>query len=122
MEAIVNAQSVSTFTDFINQRVRWAAKSKSYSDKESLFIGFLVFAINLLLLVYLIKGDYGLFLVLFGFKFILDLIFISFSPKWISKKNLFINSIILSIVYPIYSIGIALLSLLYQPYWKGRKT
>ena len=128
-----NASKVAVYTDgkntiktFLDQRIRWASKSKYYRDKQTLLIGFLIFLVNVLILIVFFQALWGVFswnLLLFVviYKWMLDTLLLILAPSWVDKKNLLIRTFLLSILYPIYSIGIALLSLLYRPQWKGRK-
>ena len=125
-QALVTTQAKQKLGAFLTQRIRWASKSKNFNDFDTILVGGLVFSINLVLVITLILVLIGhfhyLFLVfLFLLKWIIDLIFIQKVPSWLRGRKLLRSSIMLSCIYPFYSIGIALLSLFYKPKWKGRK-
>jgi len=57
----------------------------------------------------------------FMFKWVLDLLLVQQLPFFLRPLSMVKWTFILSILYPLYSVGIALLSLFYRPQWKGRK-
>jgi hypothetical protein len=67
-------------------------------------------------------NSFSFFVGVFCFKWILDLILVQQVPHWLRGNSIVKWSFILSIFYPGYSVGIALLSLFLSPQWKGRKT
>ena len=110
---------------FFNQRLRWAGKSRGYRDLDIILIGLLITSVNLSLLFSFYKyliGDYTLINLtsLFLIKSILDVALIYSARSWVLAKNIILNSLLLSFIYPFYSVGIALLSLVIKPKWKGR--
>lgn len=125
-KALVFSSAPRNLKSFIQQRIRWAGKSKAYKDLFTIFIGLVVFATNITLLVSLVYVLINLsnsiwFLALFGTKITLDFFLLLSAKNWIGVQKIFLNSLLLSFLYPFYSVGIALLSLIYKPTWKGRK-
>ncbi len=125
-KALVFSSAPRNLKSFIEQRIRWAAKSKAYKDLFTILIGLVVFATNITLLVCLLYVLINLsnliwFLALFGTKITLDFFLLLSAKNWIGVQKIFLNSLLLSFLYPFYSVGIALLSLIYKPTWKGRK-
>ncbi|MBL4708329.1 MAG: glycosyltransferase [Flavobacteriales bacterium] len=126
LDALVKTSTKTTLSSFLSQRLRWASKTKNYKDIDTLWMGALLFAINLSVLIVFINmllrnipfEKLGL---IFLFKWILDLLFLQRVPIWLRPDKIIFSSFFLSIVYPFYSVGIALLSLFYKPNWKGRK-
>jgi len=105
--AMVTTNSVNNLTDFINQRKRWASKSKKYTDKHIIISALIVFMICLteivLFAISLFQFQYlKLFLVVFGVKLIVDIIFLNKISCFFKLENRVIYSIILSVVYPFY--------------------
>lgn len=111
--------------DFIHQRVRWAGKASRLRDIDMLAFGVFTFISTVLYLMLIV----GVFL---DKK---TLVFLSFVIvlKWLSERNFiasyrvlkmpqvgFVSSLIFSVFYPLYTIFVALLSLIYRPKWKGR--
>jgi cellulose synthase/poly-beta-1,6-N-acetylglucosamine synthase-like glycosyltransferase len=125
-DALVSTKGSNRIIEFINQRIRWAGKSKAYRDIDTILVGLIVTLTNLVLLL-----SFFCFLIwelsfvnlsgLFLFKSILDIALIYSAKNWTLTKNIILNSLLLSFIYPFYSVGIALLSLAYKPKWKGRK-
>mgnify|MGYP003649352523 CR=1 FL=1 len=124
--SVVNTATKNSFSSFFEQRIRWASKSKSYKDLDTLKIGVIIFLANLSVL-WIFLGSilqlYSLqfFLGCFLFKWLLDLLLIQQLPLFIRPKAIVKWTFLLSILYPFYSVGIALLSLFHRPQWKGRK-
>lgn len=126
-EAMVKTNGANDIMEFINQRIRWAGKSSSYRDIDTILIGLIVVLTNIGLLVsfyWFLMNVLTIIsmLSLFLFKAIFDIILIYSAKRWVLSKNIIINSLLLSFIYPFYSVGIALLSLGFKPKWKGRKT
>ena len=55
-DAIVKTDPVDTFSDFLNQRIRWASKADKYDDKRLTCVLALVYVWNLLLVVLFFLG------------------------------------------------------------------
>ena len=53
---IVQTAPMTTWKEFLNQRIRWASKANSYSDKTILPVLVLVYCFNVLLLIALLTG------------------------------------------------------------------
>ncbi|MDB9963813.1 glycosyltransferase [Vicingaceae bacterium] len=124
--SVVTTPAKASYASFFEQRIRWASKSKNYKDIDTLKIGSIIFATNLSILwvfvgtlmkLYSLKFFIGCFL----FKWVLDLLLVQQLPLFLRPKSIVKGTFILSILYPFYSVGIALLSLFYRPQWKGRK-
>lgn len=124
--ALVTTEVKQTGRSFLKQRIRWASKSKRYSDYDTLKIGVVLILVNLAMLwcfIGTIMGLYsvGFFIGCFSFKWLLDLLIVQRLPSFIRPKSIVKMTLLLSIFYPLYSVGIALVSLFYRPEWKGRK-
>lgn len=125
-ELIVYTRFQQSLKSLINQRIRWAAKASLYKSKFAKFTGLVVFLMNLTLVVYAVLTffnvvTYHYFLLAFLLKFNLDFIIIHKAAKWANRDALMRNYFWCSIVYPFYSIYIAVLSLFSGYEWKGRK-
>lgn len=112
--------------NFVDQRIRWAQKSKHFKDKNTRLIGVLIVLMNSTVLalmfgVILQWFDWVDFLMLFIIKWLMDILFVLSYNHRIKKLTLIADSLMLSVFYPFYTISIAFLSLLYRPTWKGRK-
>jgi len=123
--ALVSTILPTTLSALINQRIRWFSKVKRYRDRDSILISFIIGIINLALFACFIGSILGLFdpillLSFLAFKWLVDVLFLISVKNPRIYKNLFI-SLLLSIIYPLYSIGIAILSIFVRVNWKGRK-
>jgi cellulose synthase/poly-beta-1,6-N-acetylglucosamine synthase-like glycosyltransferase len=121
--AVVFTKAEKDLKSFVNQRKRWASKSKSYFDKDTIFTALIVFLTNSLLLLYLPLSIINTkFLSLFIFqviaKLIVDFILILKASVFFKERellNYFIPAELLNIVMiPI----LALLGFSYKGSWK----
>ncbi|MFV8226420.1 glycosyltransferase [Christiangramia aquimixticola] len=108
------------------QRIRWAAKTSSYSSNFAKATGIIVFLKNFSLIVFSVLALLGLipyqFLMLvFLLKFIADFILIHKSAKFMKSEELMRNYFWSSIVYPFFTSYVAILSLVKDFKWKGRR-
>lgn len=124
-EAKVSTSGIDNWKAFFAQRLRWASKSKYYQDPDSLKFGWVIFLTNLsIILAFIASLIWGIywpyFFLLFGLKMIIDGMIMNKAIRYLDGKINILDFLFFSILYPIYSIGIALLSLLFKPRWKGR--
>jgi poly-beta-1,6-N-acetyl-D-glucosamine synthase len=121
----VITESPKSFRAFINQRIRWAAKSTNYESTLSKFFGALILGLNLvfvfmMLALFLVQNP-GWILMLLVFKVLLEY---SFHSYWFRKYQIehkLFDALILSLVYPVYTTVIAALAILGVGFsWKGR--
>ena len=124
-ESIVYTSPLSNVKDFINQRIRWASKSNSYNDFDSIIVAILVFLVNFSLVMLLLLSPFSFFyfkyfILFFLLKLFCDYIFLK-PILGFFKKNDLINLIFpLQIIYPFYITLITVLSNLFSFNWKGR--
>ena len=124
-EAIVFTDSISTFRQFINQRIRWVSKSSSYKDAYTIYTSFLVFFVNSLLIFLLFLSFYdhffiNIFAVFILLKFFLDFIFFKSILVFFKRLDLIKWVFPLQIIYSFYITFITLLSSFMSFNWKGR--
>ncbi len=124
-EAIVYTRAPESPAEFIAQRVRWASKTGSYSDMHSIVTAAIVLLCNMAILMFfvaaLITPHTGYFFAgILIAKFSVDALLLRLALQHYGIGNMFINIPALSILYPFYVLGIALLSVFYKPRWKGR--
>ena len=89
-EAIVETKSQEDITSLLNQRKRWASKSRFYKDSDTVSISILVFVINftvsiLFLLSFINIKWFILFSILFLFKYFVDYMFLKPILRFFSK-------------------------------------
>ncbi len=124
-DAIVMTDSTQNFTDFLNQRKRWSAKSSSYKDRYTIYVSCLVFFTNLsfifLFVAFFFDGFLFKFFALFYLiKFIVDLLLLLPVLKFFKRKDLIKWIFPFEILYSFYIILIVILSLTNKFEWKGR--
>ncbi|MCX6273151.1 MAG: glycosyltransferase [Bacteroidetes bacterium] len=125
-DALVTTGAESSITGFFWQRVRWASKSRGYTDVFSKGISLLVFSANLVLLVLLGLGLWealawkalGLF---FFLKCMADVLLIRKMTGLTKQKIPLASFLISQVIYPFYVILIACCAWRGHYYWKGRK-
>jgi glycosyltransferase involved in cell wall biosynthesis len=106
------------------QRVRWASKTGSYQSRFGIGLGLVVFGGNvglLLVICCLLFGIVNLYLLIFLLfaKFSVDLILIHKTNTFLKNKTHFF--LLSSLLYPFFSVSVALYSLFGKYEWKGRK-
>ena len=122
---IVTTKPLDSWKSLFYQRVRWASKTGSYQSNFGKLLGLLVFAGNLISVL-----SFGLWLIgfipfrllflLLVLKFIIDSVLIYKTNRFLTKNK--IRYLVLSsLLYPFFSISVALYSLFGKYEWKGRR-
>ncbi len=93
INSVVYTKAQKTFKAFINQRKRWASKSKHYNNSDIIFTAITVFLMNFSLLISLILSFSSsqisyIFLFLFLYKSIWDYVFLNKLTAFFNKKEL----------------------------------
>ena len=119
-QAIITTKPLDDWQALFYQRVRWAAKTGSYQSRFGQLLGILVFMGNLSTIYFVFNcftNPYGLFLLLL--KICVDTILILQGNRFlgIHKRKHLIAS---SVLYPFWSVTVALYSLFGKYKWKGR--
>ena len=125
-EAIVDIQPSYSFSAFLQQRMRWFSKSKSYSDIDVLIVSFAVFFAQIAIITLGILAIFNVqfssfFVSLFLFKWFLDSMLLYRASVFFDQKKLVRYSFLLSIVYPFYVVFVVICSIICPIKWKGRK-
>jgi glycosyltransferase involved in cell wall biosynthesis len=122
---IVLTKPLNDWKSLFYQRVRWASKTSSYQSTFGKRLGLLVFAGNL---VWLLGVGYWLLgLTAFQNFFLVCVLKFSVDTILIYKTNHFLNNskmrylILSSLLYPFFSVSVALYSLFGKYEWKGRR-
>jgi glycosyltransferase involved in cell wall biosynthesis len=122
---IVVTKPLSDWKSLFYQRVRWASKTSSYQSTFGKGLGLVVFAGNLSWL--LVLGSWLLGLTAFQNFFLVCVLKFSVDTILIYKTNHFLNNskmrylILSSLLYPFFSVSVALYSLFGKYEWKGRR-
>lgn len=122
---IVTTKPLKNWRQLFQQRVRWASKTGAYQSVFGKDLALIVLLGNLCCLVALgfsifEKISWIEFAIIFSIKFIIDTILLYKAEKFLNGKSLFwlVPSMAL---YPFFSVGVALYSLVFGYSWKGRK-
>jgi glycosyltransferase involved in cell wall biosynthesis len=119
MRAMVVTGYQKTLKSFCRQRLRWASKSPEYKDVDTIVIGIIVAAINLLLPVLAIVAVYNLqlwllFGVVFLLKLMIDALFLMTIRSFFQLKITVFNILLLAIFYPFYFFGVGMFSVFHK--------
>ena len=122
-ESIVATKSVSTWSDLFQQRVRWASKSTGYSSVYGKLLALLVFGGNLTWIMSFLLWlmgllDQNIFMLFVALKFLIDFILIYKTANFFESKLQYVLAS--SLLYPFFSVSVAIYSLFGKYSWKGR--
>ena len=123
-KSIVKTQAQSLLSDFLNQRVRWASKWKQHSFS-------LMTVLPIFIFIYYITMIFGLvilinelnFIILFSLflKIIIESVFMLSIFSFFERRKLIFYIFVMQLIYPFYTIFIALFSFKKNYTWKSRK-
>lgn len=122
---IVTTQTLNNWKHLFHQRVRWASKTGSYQSNFGKLLALIVFSGNInwiiMLSILLITGKYKLIILLFLLlKMVIDSVLILQSNRFLnSRKTSYL--LLSNILYPFFSVAVALYSLFGKYEWKGRQ-
>ncbi|NJW52360.1 glycosyltransferase [Salinimicrobium oceani] len=124
-EAIVQTSATGSWAALFSQRVRWAAKAAAYKSDFSRGMGLLVFLMNFLLVMVMIRTmaaalPVWLLSFMFIIKFNIDFILIYNSAKFFDREHAVKSYFFSSIVYPFFSSWVVINSVFSGFRWKGR--
>lgn len=116
MQAMVITGYQKTLKSFFRQRVRWTSKSPKYKDVDTIATGFIVAAINLLLLVLAALAVFQLrlwllFGVVFLLKLLIDVLFLMIIRPFFQLRIRALHVLLLSLFYPVYVVGVGVFSI-----------
>lgn len=125
-EVIVRTSPKFSWKDLIQQRIRWSAKTTAFKAVYPKLIGLTVFLANLVLIAIIFSGvagqmPWGLVGLLFLIKFNIDFVFLNKSARFFDDQNAMKSYFLSSLIHPVYTILIVILSLKKSYSWKGRK-
>ena len=122
-ESIVATKPTESWSDLFQQRVRWASKSTGYSSVYGKLLALVVFGGNLVWIVTFLFWlfqliDPNIFLLFIASKFLIDFILIYKTANFFGSKLQYILAS--SLLYPFFSVPVAIYSLFGKYSWKGR--
>ncbi|MEA3318268.1 MAG: glycosyltransferase [Bacteroidota bacterium] len=125
-DAIVYTNSMGSLKELLNQRIRWASKSKSYSDIDSIIVSLIIFLSNSILSIYLILAFADIiylycFFLFFLIKTIIDFLFFIPIVKFFDKTKLLTLVLPVQFFYTFYVTFMATIGIFTKYNWKGRK-
>lgn len=123
-ESIVATKAVESWSELFQQRVRWASKSTGYSSVYGKLVALVVFVGNLAWILSFIlwligtlnQNSFMLFLTL---KFLIDFILLYKTANFFESKLQYVLAS--SLLYPSFSVSVAIYSLFGNYSWKGRR-
>ena len=120
--AIVTTFPVKTWSDLVNQRTRWAAKTGNFSSLKVKLIGLLVLLTNFVVVYYLLLGSLEMLFIPFVLKVIIDLfLFLPTIQFFKQEKHFYKWYLFASFLYPFFSLLVIFKSLFFKYNWKGRR-
>ncbi|MCA1966357.1 MAG: glycosyltransferase [Flavobacterium sp.] len=122
-ESIVATKPVATWTELFQQRVRWASKSTGYSSVYGKLLALVVFGGNLVWIMSFLLWltsilDQNIFMLFVALKFLIDFILIYKTANFFESKLQYVLAS--SLLYPFFSVLVAVYSLFGNYSWKGR--
>lgn len=122
---IVSTLALHSWSNLIDQRVRWAAKSSAYQNLFGKFVGLIVFSQNALLVccvllvpISIMAPQHLLFMLLI--KFSIDFLLIYKAANFFVQKNHLKHYFLSSICYPFFSAYVAFIAVFKGFTWKDR--
>lgn len=123
--AIVNTNTQPNWNSLITQRIRWASKTSRYNNWFGKLTGSIVLLANLLIVLAFLFTLLGIMtsktlIYLLMIKFSVDLFLINKSAQFFNQKEVMTFYIFGFLVYPFFSVYVALASMVSSYQWKGR--
>lgn len=124
-QSIVATKAQSSWSNLINQRIRWVSKSKASKNWFSKLTGGIVLLFNFLLVLNLflvLSNNFSLksFLYILIIKFNIDFFLIYKSASFFDQKEVLKSFIFSFFIYPFFSVYVAIASLFLNFKWKNR--
>lgn len=124
-EVTVVSKSEKNWSLFFNQQLRWASKSTAYKNGIPKLVGFLVFAMNLLVLLmgilsFMFSLYWSYFLILIILKSLVDFMLIFKSSTFLKSTISLKYFLGINLLYPFFIVYIGSFSLFKSYSWKGR--
>jgi poly-beta-1,6-N-acetyl-D-glucosamine synthase len=125
-EAIVSTFPLTKIIEFFNQRVRWAAKSKGYTDMYTLWVAWIVFITNLILVISPLLLFFfplaGCAVVIGGLlKAIIDFSLLRRGSTFFDVPLSLRKFVVIQFIYPLYIFTTVVYAAAGVSYWKGRR-
>jgi cellulose synthase/poly-beta-1,6-N-acetylglucosamine synthase-like glycosyltransferase len=124
-KAVVTTNPTLSIRNLVQQRLRWASKTSRYDNEFAKMVGIFVLLGNLVCLAFIPWVLFNIVntriaLALFAIKFCIDFLLLFKTARFFKQETLLLSYIFSSLIYPIFSVYIALKSTLKSYEWKGR--
>lgn len=125
-DALVITKPQSSLTALFQQRVRWASKTTAYNNRFGKLVGIMVLLMNAIIIVTFVLSTIGIlnwlyFAFLFSTKFIIDFVIIYKTGRFFNQTKSLILYPLCSLVYPLFSVFVAVYSQFFGYKWKQRQ-
>lgn len=122
IDALVSTKPLNTFKEIINQRLRWAAKTKHYNSSFTKRVGLLVFLTNIATIIcYCLSWSIPLLVLLIFLKWLIDGLLIFKTANLYQQKINIPLYLLTALLHPFFTIYIVFLSLFKDFTWKERR-
>jgi cellulose synthase/poly-beta-1,6-N-acetylglucosamine synthase-like glycosyltransferase len=123
-ESFIGTFPADSFRKFLDQRKRWASKSRSYADWQTILAAITVFLTNLEIIVLggisiFIPYVKWIFIALFCIKIVIDSVLLIPFLIFSNQKKLILLIPLLSIIYPFYIAIVPVLGIFGRFGWKN---
>lgn len=124
-QAIVTTKPMADLKSLIHQRLRWASKTSRNPNWFSKLVGLIVFSGNLACIAILPIFLFGLItpriaIALLVIKFSIDFLLLFKTARFLKQECVLFSYVWSCLLYPFFSVYIAILSLFKSYKWKGR--
>jgi len=121
--ALVHTYPAFSFSNLIQQKVRWGSKFKNNSNKLNTVLAFVSFMVNVfwlfsLVISFLMPQNSQLGLIFVLFKLLIDSLLLFLSQRFLKNRSLIWYVFPVGFIYPLYVSIIATASLFFKPKWK----
>jgi cellulose synthase/poly-beta-1,6-N-acetylglucosamine synthase-like glycosyltransferase len=127
-DALVQTEGQESLKSYLQQRIRWAAKTKSYQHIPSVLLAIIVFLVNLILLcspLYIVVGGLfnglGITLMILCIKYVADAMITLPYVNLIRRKTSYLLLFLLQLPEALLTCYIAIRSLRGSYQWKNRR-
>lgn len=124
-QTIVTTNPAESFKSLVHQRIRWASKTSQLNNWFTKFIGLVVILGNFVYLAFIPAVLLNLIaakiaIALFIIKFCIDFLLLFKASRFFKQETFLLSFILSSFLYPIFNIGVFILSFFKSYRWKGR--
>ncbi len=119
--AIVLTAAMTSWKDFIMQRIRWSSKARYYDDNSIIWVLALVYLFNFSFLIMLLVGDFSSLLIALAFKTFFELFFLDPVARFYKLKGELRYFVLYQPLHICYNIVAGFFGQIKTYTWKGRK-